>query len=731
MLSTSLFTCSAEVARASRVNHAKQLRDAKKAESMLMRRLGGGAYGPARNVAIISLSAAASPLGAAALLLDMADGVTMPVVPPGFPAPLVATYKAFRQDVLISLPPRGGQIGPAPGAAEGSAGAPGAAAGAGWIRYDVTHTLAAVRGADVVVLVVDVSPTALAATAASLAAAEKMVQVPLPLVSSGAATAGAAGARRGSAAGGAAIDDDAEGSSSVAGSELTRGAASGAASVAVGAAATSGLVDAEGELFLACLKASGVPSIVGLVQGLDAYSNAAKAGEARKVAQRLFATEFGEDIARLVEASDPLVYAPPAAGAGSAVAVPIAIAGSARTSGSGLHLCRAVCSVAPRTVHWRSARSYMTAQGLHWEPNPAGALAGGDETGAPAPAPDAGTLSVFGYLKGRPFNVHQLVTLPWGGAYQVLEVAAARDCFRKPPHAAPLAHPAAVAAAAAGVVADKGPASTGATGAHAHGGLDFGSPGTPFTPLSATALPALPSIAAKTRLVSAADLLMPATAAAAHRAAGAAGAGMDGEEAAAAAEGSLLAAARPELRESLEAVAPPEEDEDGEQNLAGFEEEDEEEGEGHDASSKAGARKGGKRRPAGMSRYQASWLVEGEGEDEDSEAEEGAAEELDHTSGAAAGGMEDDSEEGEGGSGAEEEEEGDEDVYAEGALDPKGEGRGETASRGGAHTPLRGGKWTVGGGGLCVWFVLALWARRRVGWQFCSLLRLSRFNLFL
>lgn len=61
--------------------------------------------------------------------------------------PLTLTFHAFRQRLLLLAPPRGGE----------SAAHPAASPGAPPLRFDVTHTLAGVYGADVLVLVVDVS----------------------------------------------------------------------------------------------------------------------------------------------------------------------------------------------------------------------------------------------------------------------------------------------------------------------------------------------------------------------------------------------------------------------------------------------------------------------------------------------------------------------------------------------------------------------------------------------
>ncbi len=56
-----------------------------------------------------------------------------------------------------------------------------------------------------------------------------------------------------------------------------------------------GLYDDVGSTFLTALKAQGMPSVVGLVQGLDGLSHK-KAADMLKYANRFYESEFGEDI---------------------------------------------------------------------------------------------------------------------------------------------------------------------------------------------------------------------------------------------------------------------------------------------------------------------------------------------------------------------------------------------------------------------------------------------------
>jgi AARP2CN (NUC121) domain len=677
----------ADISRANRVNHAKQLRDAKKAEANLMKRLGGGASGPARNIAIVPLSAYASALGVASLLVDFADGATLPSVPAGFPAPLTLSYKAFRQDMVVSAPPRGGQLQQT---AEST------------IRFDVTHTLAGVRGADIVVLVVNVSPAALSATAALMEAASdspsgKSIQVPLPL-HGGSTSSSSKRSRSGTGAGFEEDDDDDERMSSkhsIAGRSTKTGLTAG---TTVAEAAAAGLVDAEGELFLACLKASGVPSLIGVIQGLDAYTSPAKQAEARKSAQRLFETEFGIDTVKLLEASDPVTYAlsshDPASSSASLMAgkapsaghlmptpppVPVAFTPSPKTSGAAMHLCRALCAVAPKTVHWRAQRSYLSAQALFWEPNStvSASASGGEEP--------TGTLSLYGYLRGRPLNANQLVSLPWGGVYSLLDISDARDGMRKAPHTATNAVSTALTAEQASALVKSSSSSSasvsggtvGGSGAVGGHGYAFSEAGSAYVPLS-DAILAVPTMAGKIKVVSVTDLQM--TGSLAPHGSASAGAGSRSATDADDAPAGLLAAANPHLAETTDTLAPPEDDEDGEQNLDGFEEdedghddEEDEDDEDADKKKKGGASGGKKKRPAGMSKYQASWLADDVSEDEDEDEEEEDEEEMPTKKSSSSSAVAEGDDEDEDGEGGDDDDEDGDDVYAEGTLDPNGE----------------------------------------------------------
>lgn len=187
------------------------------------------------------------------------------------------------------------------------------------------------------------------------------------------------------------------------------------------------------------------------VQGLDTLPLTSQP-EARKFFHRLFASEFGEDSYKLVDcgwhthalftASDST------ASTGAGTTTTTAAASVNLRSGETLHLVRTVCSFTPRGVVWRGHRSYMTVQDMEFEEN---GSAGGEGSEA------TGSLRIYGYLRGRPLNVHQLICLPSGGVYQMDFVVRARDLLKSSTRT-PTA-----ASGASGVVEDS-PASVAALG---------------------------------------------------------------------------------------------------------------------------------------------------------------------------------------------------------------------------------------------------------------------------
>ena len=206
-------------------------------------------------------------------------------------------------------------------------------------------------------------------------------------------------------------------------------------------------VDASGDLLMSCVKALGLPTVIGVIQGLDRLP-ASRQADARRWANRLFTTEFGQDV-KVVEAADCLTSSPVlATKAGNSSSSSKAGLAAAVADGSSLHLVRAVCSVSPKQLTWRSHRPYMLIQGMQFTPTASSSNSSdrsSESNGSSTASGPTGSLTLTGYLRGVPLNVHQLVHLPWAGAYQIESIAkpaalggggnaSGGDPF-KPPHA--------------------------------------------------------------------------------------------------------------------------------------------------------------------------------------------------------------------------------------------------------------------------------------------------------
>lgn len=188
---------------------------------------------------------------------------------------------------------------------------------------------------------------------------------------------------------------------------------------------SSVLLNKEAELFLACLKATGVPSIVGVVQGLDTLP-VSKQSDAKKFVHRLFTTEFGEDLFKLVDVPyhSPAIYAALSSGDLTPLSPPNA---------GTLQLVRTLCSCSVRSIHWRDHRPYLLATGHEMVP--------------PGGAGETQNVAVYGFIRGKPLNVHQLVTLPSGGVHRIAKISYAKNPFKAlapnvaaEPHFVPLKH---------------------------------------------------------------------------------------------------------------------------------------------------------------------------------------------------------------------------------------------------------------------------------------------------
>lgn len=142
---------------------------------------------------------------------------------------------------------------------------------------------------------------------------------------------------------------------------------------------------------ITALKAAGLPSVIGVVQGLELLKGKKKS-DMRKWGQRFFETEF----------------------AGQAKAID--------ASNSGL-LVRTLSTTPARRIHWRSIRSYLLADSAEVVPSdgPMGA--------------EHGALHIRGYIRGRPLGVNQLIQLGDIGHFRMKQINSSSEPFSdKPKH---------------------------------------------------------------------------------------------------------------------------------------------------------------------------------------------------------------------------------------------------------------------------------------------------------
>lgn len=144
-------------------------------------------------------------------------------------------------------------------------------------------------------------------------------------------------------------------------------------------------------MMITALKAAGLPSVIGVVQGLE-HLQGKQQSDMRKWGQRFFESEF----------------------AGHSK--------STDASNSSL-LARTISSAPVRRVHWRSIRSYLLADRAEVVPMDG---ANGSEYG---------TLHVRGYIRGRPLGVNQMVHLGDAGHFRLRQINSAAEPFpNKPKH---------------------------------------------------------------------------------------------------------------------------------------------------------------------------------------------------------------------------------------------------------------------------------------------------------
>jgi len=218
-----------------------------------------------------------------------------------------------------------------------------------------------------------------------------------------------------------------------------------------------GAVDDVGLKQAALLRAHGVPAAVGYLQHLTALQGSVSpkaTAEFKRRAATFMTDEFGAHSK----------VAPPSSSSSSHAlgTAPFSLnplgggmtaAGASFTAHTGApgedvsSLLRAVCEVPLRPLGWRDSRGHFLAESMQLltEPtlgNPALGLSS-SRLSLPGAAAQAPILSVSGYLRGAPLNVHQLVHVPGLGARRILRVLAPED-----PCPAKVLHRAAAQAAA-------------------------------------------------------------------------------------------------------------------------------------------------------------------------------------------------------------------------------------------------------------------------------------------
>jgi pre-rRNA-processing protein TSR1 len=145
-------------------------------------------------------------------------------------------------------------------------------------------------------------------------------------------------------------------------------------------------VDAVGEAVIRGFRSQGMPSVIGVMQGLTQLKNK-EANSMRKWCGRFFTQEFYED-AKLVEDGKPQI------------------------------MLRTLSTCAVRSMNFRAMRSYMLVQNAEVVAPQAGEEAN--------PAGHA-TLKLSGYLRGQPLCVNGLVHITGTGTFQLQQVTEANE----------------------------------------------------------------------------------------------------------------------------------------------------------------------------------------------------------------------------------------------------------------------------------------------------------------
>ncbi|KAF1790931.1 Bms1/Tsr1-type G domain [Phytophthora cactorum] len=140
----------------------------------------------------------------------------------------------------------------------------------------------------------------------------------------------------------------------------------------------------EGVKIVSAVRAQGLPTTVGVIQGLEKHTAKGQA-ELKKLGNKFFATEFGES-AKVALANVPG------------------------------QLSRVLITLSPKVIHWREARSYMLATTATFVP---GTEAQNDK------GEQVGELQVNGYLRGKPLSVNQLIHITDVGTFQMSRITRA------------------------------------------------------------------------------------------------------------------------------------------------------------------------------------------------------------------------------------------------------------------------------------------------------------------
>jgi pre-rRNA-processing protein TSR1 len=140
----------------------------------------------------------------------------------------------------------------------------------------------------------------------------------------------------------------------------------------------------EGVKIVSAVRAQGLPTTVGVIQGLEKHTPKAQT-ELKKLGNKFFATEFGES-AKVALANVPN------------------------------QLTRVLITLSPKVIHWREARSYMLASTATFVP---GSEAQNDK------GEQVGELQVNGYLRGKPLSVNQLIHITDVGTFQLSRITRA------------------------------------------------------------------------------------------------------------------------------------------------------------------------------------------------------------------------------------------------------------------------------------------------------------------